>query len=123
MKQILATVLALSACLTGFAQDRTFLPKPEVEALVSGKKWTWIRPRDGSKIYWDLRSGGNLFANNRTSGQSDAGTWLVNDEGQLCLKWRGSSGDGCYALYKDGDKLKRVGAQNLKGVAVDVEVE
>ena len=117
-----AFALVLSVSLTAVAQERKFLTKSEVESLATGKKWTYVRP-DGNKIAWDLRSGGNIFGNNRTSGRNDAGTWSVNDQGQICTKWRGSSGDGCFAIFKEGEKLKRVGAENLVGGGIEVEVE
>ena len=123
MKKVVALALAVSACFMAFSQERTFLTKAEVEPLTSGKKWTYVRARDGSKINWDMRSGGYLFANNRTNGRSDSGTWLVNDQGHICTKWRGNSGDGCFALFKEGEKIKRVGAEDLNGAADEVTVE
>jgi Protein of unknown function (DUF995) len=122
MRKIAAIALVLSVSLTALAQERNFLPKAEVESLATGKKWTFFR-QDGNKVVWDLRSEGNLFGNNRTSGRSDAGTWSVNDQGQVCTKWRGSSGDGCFAMFKENEKLKRVDAANLKGAGVEVEIE
>jgi hypothetical protein len=83
-----------------------FLTKQEVDAMSTGKKWKYSRMSDGQTIRWDLRSGGNLFGNNLNSNMSDSGSWSINDEGQLCTKWRGSSIDGCFAVQKDGDKFK-----------------
>jgi aminoglycoside phosphotransferase len=123
MKKVIAIMLAAYACVTAFAQERTFLTKAEVENLANGKKWTYVRASDSNKIVWDLRSGGDLFANNRTAGVADAGTWSVNDQGRLCTKWRGQSRDGCVALFKDADKLKWVGAGNLKAPGIELEVE
>jgi hypothetical protein len=83
-----------------------FLTKQEVDAMSTGKKWKYSRMSDGQTIRWDLRSGGNLFGNNLSSSMSDSGSWSINEAGQLCTKWRGSSVDGCFAVQKDGDKFK-----------------
>jgi hypothetical protein len=103
--------------------DRSFLSKSEVEELANGKKWDHVRTADNQKIRWDLRSGGNLFANNYTAGGSDSGTWSVNDQGQLCVKWRGRSQNRCVAVAKEGGKVKLVDSADLSGVYADLSVE
>ena len=120
--------LALLALVAGFAsvaiaQDRAFLAKADVEALANGKKWNHKRAADGHNVRWDLREGGNLFANNYTVNGSDAGTWSVNDQGQLCVKWRGRSANRCIAVVKNGDKLTMVDSQELAGTYADLTVE
>ena len=100
------------------AQDRVPLQRDKLDSMAPSKKWTYVRA-DGAKIFWDLRSGGNPFANNRTSGRSDSGTWSVNDQGHLCTEWRGNSQNTCFVLFKDGGKLKRVSATEATDVAVD----
>ncbi len=82
------------------------LAKAELEAVASGKKWNLRRLTDGQNIVWDLREGGNLFGRNLSMNSGDAGTWAVNDKGQLCVKWRGNSTDVCVAVAKDGAAYK-----------------
>jgi hypothetical protein len=90
------------------AQDAAFLSKDEVTRLATGKKWDHTRLADNQKIRWDLREGGNLFANNYTANGSDSGSWLVNDEGQLCVKWRGRSQNRCVNVRKAADRTQLV---------------
>lgn len=105
------------------AQDRAFLSRSEVEELANGKKWDHVRTADKQKIRWDLRSGGNLFANNFTAPGSDSGTWSVNEQGQLCVKWRGRSQDRCVAVAKEGGKIKLVDSADLSGEYAELSVE
>jgi hypothetical protein len=123
MKKMTAIFLLVSVPMTALAQERTFLPKADVEALANGKKWNHVRVEGGSKIRWELRNGGQLYANNFTANQSDSGTWLINDAGHLCVKWRGKSQDRCVAVLKEGETLKMVDSKDLKGVYADLTVE
>ena len=76
MKEMAAVLLLVSVSMTALAQqERTFLPKADVEALANGKKGNHVRVEGGSKIRWDLRNGGQLLANNLAANQSDSGTW------------------------------------------------
>lgn len=104
-------------------QARAFLPKADVEAMANGKKWNHVRVADQQKIRWDLRNAGALYANNYNTNQRDEGTWLVNDKGELCVKWRGRSEDRCVAILKDGDKLKMVDSKDLNGVYAELTAE
>ncbi len=115
--------LILSVSMLALAQERNFLQKTEVEALATGKKWNHVRLKDRDKIVWDLHNGGELKARNSTTKQSDAGTWSVNEEGQLCVKWRGKSQNRCVAILKDGKKLLMVDSKNLKSAYAELMVE
>ncbi|WP_291986431.1 hypothetical protein [Candidatus Accumulibacter sp. ACC007] len=123
MKKIAAAVLALSVLTPALAQDRQFLPKPDVEALATDKKWIHIRVMDQDKVVWDIRSGGAFYGNNLSKNNSDSGTWLVTDQGQLCVKWRGRSQDRCVAILAEGEKFKMVDANDLKGTYAELTVE
>jgi hypothetical protein len=122
MKKTYLFAMAFAVCFSAGAQERNFLPKAEIEAIVSGKKWTFAR-QDGSKISWDMRSNGNLFGNNRSNGRSDAGTWAVNEQGQLCTTWRGTSMNACYVVFKDAEKFKRALASDVRGAADELTIE
>lgn len=123
MKKIVAVFLVGSIAMPALAQERTFLPKAEVETLAAGKKWVHVRIADQNKVSWDLSSGGYFWGNNLTTGQTDKGTWLVNEQGRLCVKWHGRSTDRCVAVLKDGEKLKMVDSNDLNGVYADLTVE
>jgi hypothetical protein len=106
-------ILAAAAAVTlpcALAQDAPFLSKDEVTRLATGKKWDHTRLADSHKIRWDLRDGGNLFANNYTANASDSGSWSVNDKGQLCVTWRGRSQNRCVHVRKAADKTQLVDA-------------
>ncbi|MBC7436633.1 MAG: hypothetical protein H7332_11260 [Bdellovibrionales bacterium] len=123
MNKLALSALIAMTMFSAIAQDRAFLSKSEVEALANGKKWNHVRSPDQHKVLWDLRSGGNLFANNFSSNSSDTGSWLVNDIGQLCVKWRGRSVNRCVAVLKEGDKFKLVDSADLNGQYADLSVE
>ena len=123
MKKLAAMLLAASFSLPALAQEQKFLSKAEVEALATGKKWNHVRLADQNKVRWDLQRGGDFTANNFTSNGSDSGTWLVNDQGQLCVKWRGRSQNRCVAILKDGEKLRMVDSNDLKGAYAELTVE
>jgi hypothetical protein len=123
VKTLTLVVLAALVSLDAIGQTRSFLSKDEVQALASGKKWDHVRAADGNSIRWDLTSNGNLFANNLSLSSSDKGTWLVNDNAQLCVKWRGQSQDRCVAVSKEGDKLKMVDSADLNGVYAELTVK
>ena len=88
------------------ADAPAYLAKAEVEAIATGKKWKLHRLSDGQDITWDMREGGRLFGRNLTQNTGDNATWSVNDKGELCVKWRGNSNDGCLAVARDGDAYK-----------------
>lgn len=122
MKKSFFMLMIMISHIAVGAQDRIPLQKAELESMIPGKKWTYVRA-DGAKIFWDLRGGGNLFANNRTSGRGDSGTWSVNNQGHLCTAGRGNSQNGCFVLFKDGEKLKRVSATEATDVPVELILE
>jgi len=123
MKKVITGLLVLSLAGIALAQERQFLSKPEVETLATGKKWITVRTADGNKVEWDLRSGGSLYGNNFSTNRRDSGTWLVNDEAQLCVKWRGSSPDRCVGVTKENDALKIIDSKDLTGVLAVLSVE
>jgi hypothetical protein len=84
------------------APTPVFLKKAETEALASGKVWLLVLGSNQNKVRWDIRKGGMLYGNNRTINRSDTAEWSVNDEGHICLKWRGNSASGCSAIASDG---------------------
>lgn len=123
MKKIVTGFLILSLAGIALAQERKLLSKPEVETLATGKKWIYVRTIDSNKVQWDLQSGGSLYGNNFTSSARNSGTWLVNDEAQLCVKWRSSSSDRCVAIAKEGETLKMIDSKDLTGVFAVLSVE
>jgi len=123
MKHAFAFLLAAFFGCAVHAQDRAYLSKAEVDGLATGKKWTHVRSSDQNKVRWDLRAGGALFANNLSVGSSDAGKWSMNDLGQLCVKWRGTSTDRCIAVSKEGEKLLMIDSGDLKSIFATLEIE
>ena len=96
-------------------EDRQFVSKSDMEVAATGKKWEHIRVADNQKIVWDLKAGGTMFGNNRTTNSSDSGTWMINDKAQLCIKWRKNSEDRCVALVKNGDDWIMADSADLQG--------
>lgn len=121
MKKIMAYLLIASVLMPAFGQERAFLTKLQVEELAIRKKWIHIRTTDTNQVSWDIRSGGQIFANNFTSGSREAGLWSINDQGQLCVKWRSSSPDRCVGLLKQ--TLQMVDAKDLRGIYADLAIE
>ena len=76
------------------------LQKDEVQKLIAGKVLVVRRLRDGALIRWDIRSDGNLYGNNMTTGSSDSAKWVINDDGSLCVEWRGASESSCLYLVR-----------------------
>jgi hypothetical protein len=120
-----SVVAATSGAVSGSANepDLGFLSKAEMESLSTGKKWRFTRLSDGHQIVWDLRSGGALYGNNYTAIANGSGTWSLNEIGQVCVKWRDQSQDGCASLAKDGAKFKIFRTPNLKVLFATVTVE
>ena len=86
---------------------RRYLAKAEVEGdRPPARNRKLHRLSDGHDITWDMREGGRLFGRNLTQNTGDNATWSVNDKGELCVKWRGNSNDGCLAVARDGDAYK-----------------
>ena len=126
MKALSAVLLALCLTSLAFAQNRPFLSKAEVEALASGKVWSfpiqtgiWV----GETMQWTLEAGGYLRAVAIAHPYApDKGTWLVNEKAQLCVKFVGSFTDRCVAVLKDDGKLTMVDSNNMDGVFADLSV-
>ncbi len=116
----LEQVAAAVANAAAVAANRVMLTKPEMEATVSGKRWTFVRRSDGQTVLLDLRSDGQLYANNQTTGQTDSGRWSMTDSGQLCLKFRGGSNDVCMALANENGALKMINVANPGVVGSDL---
>jgi hypothetical protein len=116
--RVLATlVLGLVFAAPGFAQERAFLSKDDVDKMVRGKKVTHLRHADNAKVLWELGANGSLNAANLSRGSSDSGNWALNDAGQICVTWRGRSEPRCVALARAGDKTVMVDSRDLKAAA------
>ncbi|HIE1298434.1 MULTISPECIES: hypothetical protein [Burkholderia] len=81
---------------------RHWLSHDEVAAMLIGKRVTFVRLRDGTEVTWQLDDSGMLYAHN-SKGQSDNARWQLSPQGELCLTWKGNSGDGCLYAFRDGD--------------------
>lgn len=96
-----ATVLFMTAAQS---QEAAFLTRAEMETLAAGKVWNLISLTGQSKVRWDIQGNGFLYGNNVTLKLSDTDKWTVSGAGQICLKWRGGSRDGCSAVKKVDSK-------------------
>lgn len=118
MQRILIAALALGLSGTGMSarsQERVYLTKADLEQTLVGKSHTF-KAANGSTIKWELRPDHSLYYNNMSfagtgGGANGSGTWEINDNGQLCVKWnRVESGNaGCNYFFKVGDQLSRSG--------------
>ncbi len=108
-----AVVFALCAALCGnaAAQDASRLGKTEVEALTADKELKYERA-DGSTVAWDFRKDGSVYYTPRNAKRAVVigGTYAVDDDGALCLKWREDKyvtmTDGCYVFTRLDDKTR-----------------
>ena len=98
---------------------RKYLDKAQVEQTFIGK--SMVFKRGNEMIQWELRANGQLFATNRTRAGRDAAAWQLSDDGKLCVKWRGSSQDGCRYYYKEGEKFS-ITESNQPDAAVVAEI-
>ena len=116
-----SAVLALALSSVAPAQDATRLAKADVEALTSGKELRYERA-DGSMVVWDLRTDGSVYYTPRNAQRSIVigGTYTVEDDGSLCLKWRADKyvtlTDGCYVFTRLDDKTRISGKRNPERV-------
>jgi hypothetical protein len=101
--------------ISAHGEDRKVLSKQELESAAKGKRWEHTRALDSQKIVWDLKSEGTVYGNNRTHNRNDSGTWLIDDKGQLCVKWRGKSEDRCVTLAKEGDNWLMIDSADPQG--------
>lgn len=120
--KIIALLLVAAAATSVLAQERHFLSQTEVQTLAEGKKWSWVRARDGANQRIDLRSNGYVYFNNYSNNYSDSGTWSVNDKGNLCIKFR-QAGNPCWSIFKESDKFNMVDITNLEGPSTLFNVE
>jgi hypothetical protein len=123
------TAVFLASCLTSlaFAQSRPFLSKADVETLASGKTWSYLLPTGGSKgdtMEYSLKAGGSLVGVNLQHAYApETGTWLVNDQAQLCVKFFRRFTDRCVAVLKEGEKFTLVDSSDLNGVYAEFTVK
>lgn len=105
------SVLALIS--TAAAQDgspKLALNKEEVSALLKGTLIMIDRGTGrgaGNQVRMEFREDGKVWANS-TSGMSNSGSFLVNDDGSMCQKWNDERWrkEWCYRLYQDGDSVQ-----------------
>ncbi|MBS1140727.1 MAG: hypothetical protein H6R13_2180 [Proteobacteria bacterium] len=122
--------IAVFACLVAtnvLAQDGSRkMTRDELLSFLPGAKVTHIS-QAGSERRWTNKTDGTLIANSNnklygnaigTQGATQAGTWMVNDEGKYCIdidwkrvheKWCANiikSQDGAYYLNVVDDKHK-----------------
>jgi hypothetical protein len=118
MKNISTSTIV--ACLTlvgvAFADDTVRYSKAETDALVVGKKVEWVRVRDGAKLTYTFKDGGDVFftTSNTVRNIPISGTYNVTDRGSVCFKWNQDKflamQDGCIAFAHDGAKTQVVSA-------------
>ena len=104
-------------------KPRIFLTKPEVQQFSVDQKLVHIRVSDGNKVQWDIQGNGLIFGHNLTQGKRDSGTWLINEVGQLCVKWKEGSTNRCVAFFRDGKKTKMAESQDLDGTYAELVKE
>ena len=96
--------------------DPAFLTKEQASDVLGGKAFTFARP-DGAKIRWEFKTDGTVYANNRSSTRKDAGDWTSQDNGAVCIKWRGGSNDSCSSYFLKDGQLMRTGGRSEDSVA------
>ena len=102
------------------------LGKADVEAMITGKKVSYVRKRDGTPMAYDFRSGGDVYytTSNTVRNAGFGGTYTVEDDGAVCFKWRQDKymnmQDGCVRFRRDGDKTQIVGRKNPDFLIGDV---
>ena len=99
------------------SNDGTFLTKEQAVAALAGKALTLTRATYGNLVRWDFRNDGDIFANNRSSARKDSGTWAIQDDDSVCIKWRGASNDSCSFYFIDGTQLMRTGQRSAQAIA------
>lgn len=90
-------VAPVNGTVTGAATSASpaFLDKAAIESLVIGHKLTFVRHDDKNAVLWAVDRNGTVYGDNLTRGSKDTARWTLNDKGELCLKWKGNSNDGC----------------------------
>lgn len=105
------------------SKARVFLTKPEILKISVDKKLVFIRASDGNKVQWDIQDNGLVFGNNLTQNKRDSGTWRINEDGQLCVKWREGSTNRCVAFFREGGKIKMAESQEMDGIFAELVKE
>ena len=113
---VAATLLACHAVT--FAQVET-LAKAEVETLFVGKTVVAVRS-DGIKTRTEIKPDGWMFINTSAGGSGKA-RWTINENGQLCWKGVGSSGDGCRAYVRKEGKVLVYDPANMEKPSGEIE--
>lgn len=90
-----ADVVRPNAAPTASGATSTYLDKSAVEALVVGRKMTFLRHEDKNKVSWTVDKNGLVYGENLSLGSRDTAKWTLTDKAEFCLKWRGNSKDGC----------------------------
>jgi hypothetical protein len=105
---------------------RVFLSKSELEASVSGHKWVFVVPAGPRTVRWDFRSDGVVFMVNHSTGMgSGSGTWIINDDAQVCVKFPLSSNgiDSCQMVAKTDGGLRMVNAMMPRSPGLQLTID
>jgi hypothetical protein len=106
---------------TASAEEARPLGKSAVEALASGKQWLIASDAHGPVSEWTFK-GQFMFTNHTSMARGTAldnrvhmerGTWAVNDDGVLCVVFRGGFPDQCVVVVRVGEVLKVAAPDNL----------
>ena len=95
--------------------------------MTAGKEVKFTRATDGNTITWDSRKDGNVWFTPRNTQRSITvgGTYTIDDDGGLCLKWREDKyvrlQDGCYYIVRDGGKTRITGQRNPELIVGEIE--
>lgn len=122
-----AIAAALAFAIPAIGQDAQRLAKPDVEALVTGKKIEYLRTADGATIGWDFRSGGDVYYTTSRTMRNIAvsGKYTIEDDGAVCFKWNPDSQftipDGCVLFTRDASKTRIVGQRNQGRIIGEVQ--
>jgi hypothetical protein len=120
LEQLASEAAAAAAAIA----NRVLLTKSEMEAIVSGRKWTFYRHSSGQTLAWEFRKDGIMYAVNQSVGNSGSAEWTVTDSAQLCLRFRGIGGEAyCYLVVKEGAALKMVEPASPSVIHGDLTVE
>ncbi|HSV60484.1 MAG TPA: caspase family protein [Variovorax sp.] len=106
---------------TAPAGARQSLGRDELQQLLAGKSHSFDDA--GVLMRWDLRSGGLIYYNARSTGRdgvNGSGRWEIRDDGNLCVRFNTPSlsqpsntrrpDSGCWQFFREGDKLLRGGS-------------
>ena len=126
LKRWLTLLIACFTAVATHAQTHVFLTAAEVDALARGRNWSFVHPENRGNVRWDLRADGQAFGTNDAFPAdhigSDNGTWVINAQGQLCLKWTVLWAPRCVAVLKEGEKFKLFLSDDLRTVFAEMLV-